>query len=304
MFTIHQAPVIQETIPSVNPKNVRLFIKREDLLHPVISGNKWRKLKYNLIAAKDSGETTLLTFGGAYSNHIHAVAGAASEYGFKSIGIIRGEAHLPLNPTLMAAQEMGMQLHYMDRTTYRQKQSTQVIKFLEDKFGKYYLIPEGGTNLFALKGAAEIVQGIENAYDYFCAACGTGGTVSGIISALDNQTRVIGYAVVKGEFHQEAVGNWLSAMGKPNLSNWQINTNYHFGGYAKFDEKLIDFINIFKKEHDIRLDPIYTGKLLYGVFAQIANGKFPEKSRVLAIHTGGLQGIKGFNLRFNNLINV
>ena len=304
MFTIDKSPLIQEIIPPDNPKNVRLFIKREDQLHPIISGNKWRKLKYNLIAAREAGESTLLTFGGAYSNHIHAVAGAAKEYGFKSIGVIRGEEHLPLNPTLQDAEDLGMQFHYLDRTRYRQKYTVEVINSLAEKFGRFYLIPEGGTNELALKGAAEIVEGIEQDYDYYCVACGTAGTVAGMICGLEGRAQVLGFSVLKGDFHQQEVINWLSALGQSSLNNWQINTDYHFGGYAKYDLQLIDFINNFKETQQIQLDPIYTGKMLFGVIDLIAGGEFPENSSILAIHTGGLQGIKGFNQRFNNLINI
>ena len=304
MLTPFKTPIIQEIIPEQNPNSVRLFIKREDFLHPVISGNKWRKLRYNLLAAKDAGETTLLTFGGAYSNHIHAVAGAAKEYGFKSIGIIRGEEHLPLNPTLLEAQEMGMEFYYLDRSTYRLKHTTAVIESLTEKFGKHYLIPEGGTNALALKGAAEIVTDIEKDYDYFCLACGTAGTATGIISGLGGESHVIGFSVLKGDFHQEEVKTWLSAIGRSGLNNWQINTDYHFGGYAKYDLRLINFINSFKKINNIPLDPIYTGKMLFGVIDLIARGEFRKNAKILAIHTGGLQGIKGFNQRFNNLLNI
>ena len=304
MLIPFKTPIIQEIFPEQNPNKVRLFIKREDSLHPVISGNKWRKLKYNLMAAKEAKETTLLTFGGAYSNHIHAVAGAAKEYDFKSIGIIRGEEHLPLNPTLQDAQDMGMQLHYLDRPTYRQKHTLEVTKLLAEKFGQFYLIPEGGTNELAIMGAAEIVTGIEKDYDYFCLACGTAGTATGIISGLAGEAHVIGFSVLKGNFHQQEVKTWLSTMGKSVLTNWQINTEYHFGGYAKYDIQLIKFIIEFKKNFDIQLDPIYTGKMFYGVMELIASSEFPENSRVLAIHTGGLQGINGFNQRFNNLLNT
>ena len=304
MLTPFKTPIIQEIIPEQNPNSVRLFVKREDFLHPVISGNKWRKLRYNLLAAKEAGETTLLTFGGAYSNHIHAVAGAAQEYGFKSIGIIRGEEHLPLNPTLLEAQEMGMEFHYLDRSTYRLKHTTEVVESLTKKFGKHYLIPEGGTNVLALKGAAEIVTGIEKEYDYFCLACGTAGTATGIISGLAGESHVIGFSVLKGNFHQEEVKTWLSTIGQSGLNNWQINCEYHFGGYAKYDMRLINFINSFKKTNNIPLDPIYTGKMLYGVIDLMARAEFPENTKILAIHTGGLQGIKGFNQRFNNLLNI
>lgn len=301
----------QEVIPEIheikldkNPKKVRLFLKREDQLHPIISGNKWRKLKYNLAEAKRLGYHTLLTFGGAYSNHIHATAGAAQEFGFKSIGVIRGEEHLPLNPTLKDAQDMGMRFHYMDRETYRRKHSSQVIEMLHDEMGEFYLVPEGGTNELALLGAEEIIDGQENQYDYFCAACGTAGTVTGIIMRLTGKSSVLGFSVLNGDFHKRDIKTWLKKTGKPNLKNWKINLDYHFGGYAKYNWDLIQFINDFKKEYNIPLDPVYTGKMMYGVIDLIKKGYFPEHSKILAIHTGGLQGIKGFNERFNNLIKV
>jgi 1-aminocyclopropane-1-carboxylate deaminase/D-cysteine desulfhydrase-like pyridoxal-dependent ACC family enzyme len=302
MFEIHESPVIQEIIPRSNPNKVRLFVKREDQLHAIISGNKWRKLKYNVLAAKEKGETTLLTFGGAYSNHIHAVAGVAKEHNFKSIGIIRGEEHLPLNPTLEDAGEMGMQFHYLDRTTYRVKSSNEVLALLKAKFGRFYLIPEGGTNELALKGAAEIVENIADDYNYFCLPCGTGGTAAGIINGLGGKSAVIGFSVLKGDFHEDEIRKWLKATGNSSLANWQVNTAYHFGGYAKYNQQLINFINDFRSNYDIPLDPIYTGKLFFGLMDMISIGKFPENSRVLAIHTGGLQGIYGFNQRFGKLI--
>lgn len=288
--------------PEDNPNKVGLYILREDLIHPIVSGNKWRKLKYNLLAARESGESTLLSFGGAYSNHIHALAAAAKETGLKSIGIIRGEEHLPLNPTLTDAKAMGMELHYMDRTSYRLKDSLKVFESLKQQFGKFYLIPEGGTNKLAIKGAAGIVENIENDYDYFCLACGTGGTTTGVISGLNGKGEVLGFSVLKGVFHHQEIKNWLEKIGQGKLNNWQINSDYHFGGYANFDNRLIMFINNFKKNHNIQLDPIYTGKMMYGVLDLIGRGKFRNNARILAIHTGGLQGIMGFNQRFGQLI--
>jgi len=297
-----KSPVITEVYPVLNPNKVRLFIMRDDLIHPLISGNKWRKLKYNLLAAREAGEATMLTFGGAYSNHIHAVAAAAKEYGYKSIGIIRGEEHLPLNPTLADAKAMGMAIHYIDRPTYRLKDTGEFLESLQQRFGKFYLIPEGGTNDLAIKGAAEIVAGIENEYDYFCLACGTGGTTTGIISGLNGKGEVLGFSVLKGNFHQLEIQSWLNKINKEKLANWQVDTEYHFGGYAKHSSGLIDFINKFKIEYNIQLDPIYTGKMMFGVFDLIRLGKFRKDTSVLAIHTGGLQGIKGFNERFGELI--
>lgn len=303
MFTLDQEPIIQEIKHDLKTDNVRLFVKREDLIHPVVSGNKWRKLKYNLEQAKKEKFNLLLTFGGAYSNHIHATAGAARQYGFRSIGIIRGEEHLPLNPTLKQATEMGMVLYYMDRSTYREKHSKKVIDDLRDLFGRFYLVPEGGTNELAIKGAAEIVRGIASEYDYFVSPCGTGGTLTGIITGLEGEKKALGMAVLKGGFLKDEVSQWLTQTGNQLLNNWTINDNYHFGGYAKFNDELIHFINAFKDRNKIPLDPIYTGKMMYGIVDLINNGYFSANSRILAIHTGGLQGIRGFNERFGKQIN-
>ncbi len=285
---------------------IRLLVKRDDLLHPDISGNKWRKLKYNLIHAKENGDGQLLTFGGAFSNHIAAVAAAGKTFHFKTIGIIRGEKVLPLNPTLSFAKACGMELHFIERRTFRKKNEPAFIENLSSKFGDFYLVPEGGTNCLALKGCEEIITEISTQItplpDYFCVACGTGGTVSGIISALNNEKKVIGFSVLKGDFIQNEVSTLLKNCHAHLLTNWQICNDYHFGGYAKFNPELVAFINNFKSEFDIPLDPIYTGKLFYGVFDLIRQGHFKKGTTIMFIHTGGLQGIRGFNQRFGDLI--
>ena len=304
MFTLDRDPPIQELKHGLSSTDARLFIKREDLLHPVVSGNKWRKLKYNLIEAKNANQKVLLTFGGAYSNHIHAVAGAARQYGFGSIGIIRGEEHFPLNPTLKEATELGMELYYLDRTTYREKHTAPVINDLKDLFGDFFLIPEGGTNELAVLGTSEIVKDIESDYDYVVSACGTGGTISGIISGLKSKAKAIGFAVLKGDFLTDEVNSLLRRSNNPDLKDWEINNDYHFGGYAKYNNELIHFINEFKDRFMIQLDPIYTGKMMFGIFDLLKSGYFPNGSRILTIHTGGLQGIRGFNQRYGDLVNV
>lgn len=304
MFTLAQEPIIQEVKLVRNPREIRLYIKREDMIHPVISGNKWRKLKYNFEQAKKEGYKTILTFGGAYSNHIHATAGAARQHGFRSIGIIRGEEHLPLNPTLKEAKELGMDLFYLDRSSYRDKHNHVVINDLNDLFGHFYLVPEGGTNVLAVKGAAEIVEGITKDYDYVVAACGTGGTISGIISGLKGNAEALGIAVLKGDFLIKDVKHLLEESGHTDHQKWRINNDYHFGGYAKFNQELVRFINEFRQSYKVPLDPVYTGKMMFGVMDLIKNDYFPKESRVLAIHTGGLQGTRGFNQRFGNLIDL
>ncbi len=305
-FFKHQPTPVQEIINTLlQSKGLRLLVKRDDQIHPWISGNKWRKLKYNLIRAREEDQATLLTFGGAYSNHIYATAAAGKAFGLETIGVIRGERIDPLNPTLQFAEQSGMQLHFINRSAYRQKNYPLFLEELKNHFGDFYLIPEGGTNELALKGGAELVgeveQQLDTMPDYWCVACGTGGTLAGLITGLKGRKKAVGFAVLKGNFHQKEISQLL---GRPIFANWQVSTKYHFGGYAKFELGLIDFINHFKKENNIQLDPLYTGKLFYGLFDLIKNNYFKRGSSILAIHTGGLQGIKGFNQRFGDLINT
>ncbi len=294
--------VIEDAV--IRDAGVRLIIKREDLIHPEISGNKWRKLKYNLIEAKKQMLSTLLTFGGAYSNHIYATAAAGILFGFKTIGIIRGEQPTKLNPTLLKAVENNMQLFFVNRTAYRDKK--ELLAQLSLDLESIYVIPEGGTNSLALKGCSEIVNEYDEKYkiNYWCTSCGTGGTLGGIITALSAQQRAIGFSALKGDFLQKEVERLLSDFNNNKYQNWSINTDYHFGGYAKFDETLVQFINEFKRKNKIQLDPIYTGKMFYGIYDLIKKGYFPKGSTIMALHTGGQQGIQGFNQRFGNLIDL
>lgn len=277
-------------------KGVKLFIKREDLIHPIVSGNKWRKLKYNLKEASALGHDCLLTFGGAYSNHIAAVAGAGKESGFKTIGIIRGEAHSPLNPTLDFATASGMKLFYLDRVTYRNKKEPEFLKQLENEHDPFYLIPEGGTNELAIRGCEEIIKEITQPFDVLCCPVGTGGTISGLISGLNGRKKIIGFSALKGEFPREEVNSLLKKYRK-SYSNWVINCDYHFGGYAKIKPELIDFILDFEAQHKIPIEPIYTGKMLYGIMDMIRKNEFKSGTTIVALHTGGLQGNAGFAFR-------
>lgn len=279
-------------------KQIKLFIKREDLTDEFISGNKFYKLKYNLIEAEKLGYKTLLTFGGAYSNHIHATAAAGRKYGFNTIGVIRGEEHLPLNPTLNSAQENGMTFKYLDRTSYRNKYDKNIIDELRNKFGDFYLIPEGGSNHLAIKGCAEIIPGITTNFNFVCSACGTGGTLAGLILGLNSKSFALGFSVLKGgEFLYQNIRSLLSYYQKENLNNFQINLDYHFGGYAKTNGELNKFCKTFEEQHNIPIEPIYTGKMFYGIYDLIKNNFFPANSTIIAIHTGGLQGLHGLKQR-------
>jgi 1-aminocyclopropane-1-carboxylate deaminase len=287
---IANTPIQEIKNSLLDRKQISLMIKREDLNHPVISGNKFRKLKYNLLKARELGENTLLTFGGAYSNHIYAVAGAGKAFGFKTIGIIRGEVHEPLNHTLAFAQSQGMDLVYMDRETYRNKKSTAFIEKLIDGFGDFYLIPEGGTNDLAIRGCEEIIEAIDLEFDVLATAVGTGGTIAGLISGLKGNKKVLGFSALKGDFLKGEVQDLLQSINQGHLDNWDINTDYHFGGYAKTKPELLEFINAFEQEFNIPLEPIYTGKMIFGLFDLIENDAFLPGTRILAVHTGGLQG--------------
>lgn len=279
-------------------QGVELWVKREDLLHPHISGNKWRKLKYNLQEARQQGHHTLLTFGGAYSNHIAATAAAGKEYGFRTIGIIRGEEHLPLNPTLSFATSCDMQLHYVSRERYRQKNDPDFLRELQQEFGDTYTLPEGGTNLLAVKGCTEIVSSLPISFSHICCAMGTGGTMAGIVAGLAGKQEALGFPALKGgAFLEEEVEELVQAYNGQCYGNWQLITDYHFGGYAKVKPELLAFMEAFTKQHRIPLEPVYTGKMMYGLFDLIRKGFFARGSRIVAVHTGGLQGNAGFNER-------
>jgi 1-aminocyclopropane-1-carboxylate deaminase len=276
------------------PNGIELFIKREDQLHPIISGNKFRKLKYNLAEAKRLGYKKLLTFGGAFSNHIVAVAGAGKEFGFETIGIIRGEElqeKIEENPSLSVAQQFGMKLVFVSRDAYRLKETPEFIKEMKSQFGDFYLLPEGGTNELAIKGCEEILSEDDIEFSHICSSIGTGGTISGIINSAASHQNIIGFSSLKGDFLQNDIAKFA------NQKNWTINCEYHFGGYGKVTNELIEFINSFYKQYEIPLDPIYTGKMMFGILDLIQKDFFPPNSKILAIHTGGLQGIAGMNLK-------
>jgi 1-aminocyclopropane-1-carboxylate deaminase/D-cysteine desulfhydrase-like pyridoxal-dependent ACC family enzyme len=269
---------------------VRLLVRREDLNHPFISGNKWWKLKYNLARALALGEDTLLTVGGAYSNHIFSVAAAAHALGLKSIGVIRGEETLPLNATLRFATGQGMNIHYVSRQAYREKSAPEFVERLRAQYGNFYFIPEGGTNELAVQGCRELGDQLikEVDFDIVCLPVGTGGTLAGIIQALRHDQQAIGFSVLKnGGFLEDEVRKWLGA--GVNAS-WRIETGFDFGGYAKDTRELRDFIRLQEETNQLPLDPIYTAKTLYGILELVRRGEVPRSTTVLMVHTGGLQG--------------
>ncbi len=280
-------------------QKVELFIKRLDKIPGESSGNKYFKLKYNLETAKAQGKTQILTFGGAFSNHIHASAIAAKAHGLRSIGVIRGELVYPLNPTLVAAKENGMIFHPMSRSLYKEKYKVQHLKEWMDIYGDYYLIPEGGTNELAIQGTREILDEVDTAFDFICVPIGTGGTFAGLYASAKSHQKVLGFSALKGEFIHQEIRELLAHHKLVGNKEYKLFSNYHFGGYGKISGDLIQFIRNFSDSSAIPLDPIYTGKMMYGIFDLIEQGFFPKNSRILAIHTGGLQGIAGMEQRFN-----
>jgi 1-aminocyclopropane-1-carboxylate deaminase len=285
--------------PSAERQGVRLLLWRDDLVSPALPGNKARKLKYNLRQAWADGHTRLLTFGGAYSNHLAAVAAAGQHYAFETIGLVRGEEHLPLNPTLARCVADGMALHYLDRTTYRQRNDPAFLAALRRQHGPVYLLPEGGTNSLALPGVAELIGELRlhTDFDAVAVAVGTGGTLAGLSLGLAEASypaRALGIAALKGaDFLQADVDALLAAAGMPE-AKYELHTDYHFGGYAKLPVELRAFIQQFEADYGVLLDPIYTGKLLFGVLDLIEKGHFARGSTVVAIHTGGQQAWAGF----------
>lgn len=289
-------------LPILEEKEVTLCIKREDQIHPFVSGNKFRKLKYNIAKAKEQQKSTLLTFGGAFSNHIAATAIAGKLSGFKTIGVIRGDElgidldkTLAQNETLREAFKNGMKFKFVSRLVYKQKTEKTFIEELQKEFGDFYLVPEGGTNELAIKGCKEILTKEDEKFDYICSAIGTGGTISGLIESVKEHQKIIGFPALKGSFLEEEIQQFVKRIG-----NWNLESEYHFGGYGKFNTELIRFINEFKKNTNIPLDPIYTGKMMFGILEKVKKDEFPRNTKILAIHTGGLQGIAGVNQKLKN----
>ncbi len=290
MIVSEKIPLERISNDFISSSGVHLYVLRLDKVHPQISGNKWYKLKYNLEEAKKQKKETLLTYGGAYSNHIAATAAAGKEFGFKAIGIIRGdELSDEENPTLRFAKECEMELYFVSREDYGDK---KIPTSLTQRLSSFYVLPEGGTNELAVKGCSEILSLVDIPFDYVCCPVGTGGTIAGIISSLKGNQKAIGFSVLKGgEFLKENVAKYFNPPCPPlKGGEWIINLDYHFGGYAKHTPQLLKFISDFEKQNQIPLEQVYTGKMMFGIYDMIKQNYFPKNSTIIAIHTGGLQG--------------
>ncbi|MBW4677218.1 MAG: pyridoxal-phosphate dependent enzyme [Desmonostoc geniculatum HA4340-LM1] len=317
MSLIFVPPFIQQINSKIaREAGVNLSVLRLDVMHPWVNGNKWFKLKYNLLEAKQKNFTRLLTFGGAYSNHIYATAAAGNLLGFHTIGVIRGEEKLPLNPTLSFAVQQGMELVYLSRQMYRQRNTTALDEYLRQRFGEVFIIPEGGNNLNGVRGCTEIISEAMPtagyAFDYICVACGTATTLAGIALSLHEGQKAIAFPVLKngaflGEEIEKLLTNYLaSGKASPYSSpaSWELMCDYHFGGYAKVNQELLRFSQEFGEAHGVPLDYVYTAKMFYGVMDLLQQGFFGEGKSLLLVHTGGLQGNVGMEERLQKISQI
>ncbi len=292
---LNELPVVSLNMKQAEMRDVGVHLLRLDQINQRVSGNKWFKLKYNLEKAKVQGGKAVLSFGGAYSNHIHALAWAGQVLGIKTIGIIRGESDYASNPTLTDAARWGMELHFVTRAEYKQRKDADFLQGLRDRFGDPFIVPEGGSNALAVKGTAEIVnQSLIQKYgiDNIVLACGTGGTLAGV-AASQPSVNIVGIPVLKGaKFLKDDISMLLESAGYSDVNNWVLDYNGHFGGYAKTSPELLAFISMMDDDYDLPLDQIYTGKMMLRLIELIEEGFFTEGSQILALHTGGLQGLR------------
>lgn len=287
--SFNASPITPISHPLLQHHNIKLSIKRDDLLHPVISGNKWRKLKYGLIHAINRQADTLISMGGSHSNYLHALAYVGNKLHLNTIGIIRGEQPAQLNPTLTDMRAWGMDLRFISRSDYLIYRTYKKTGDVPGLTANEYWFPEGGASQFGLPGVSELVAEINEPYDYLSVACGTGTTLAGLIGASTGQ--ILGFAALKNaDYLRDDIKQLLSQ----NYSNWQLITDYHCGGFAKINPELVRFIQDFEQITTVPLEPIYTGKMLYGLFDLIGKGYFKSGQRIIALHTGGLQGNRGF----------
>ncbi len=273
--------------PILDEHKIELHIKRDDLVHPVISGNKWRKLKYTLLYALTQGHDHLVSMGGAYSNHLHALAYVGHKLNIKTTGLVRGEQPEEENKTLSDLRKWGMTLKFVSRSDFRELRKNRTHN---DKLQKLYggfWIPEGGSNEYALNGISEIVKEIDMDFKTLALACGTGTTLAGLAKSIPDESRVLGFSALKGGgFLEKDIKKLLR---KNSRHNWSVNFDYHFGGLAESNDELTSFIDEFQSRTNIPLEPIYNGKMLFGLFDLIKNGRFKKEQPIIAIHTGGLQ---------------
>ncbi len=288
--------------PIFKKHDLQVYIKRDDLIHPIISGNKWRKLKGNIAHAQAIHATGILSFGGAYSNHIHALAYACHQQGLPVVGIIRGEPHYQNNFTLSWARYWGMKLVFVDRKTYRCRDEVSFLDELAKRYPNYFIIPEGGTNEYALSGVAEVITelNLQGEFDTLMVPVGSAGTLSGLISADENQHNILGVAVLKDSNYLLENINRLLGSSAARFDKWQLLEEFHRGGYAKFTSDDLEQLRHFISTTGIPLEPVYSGKMVLALLDLASKGYFDKHHKILLLHTGGIQGLGGLAER--NLI--
>ncbi|AMO68043.1 1-aminocyclopropane-1-carboxylate deaminase [gamma proteobacterium BDW918] len=278
-------------------KGVTVDILRLDKMHALAPGNKWFKLALNLSAAKAAGAETLLSFGGAFSNHLHALAAIAQDQGLAAVACVRADAGRDLSPTLQDAVAWGMHLHFLSRSDYRRRHDVGFVAELASQYKHPYLIPEGGANVLGAQGCRDIVELIPgNGRDYNAVvlACGTGTTLAGVSAQIADGVQLIGIPVLKAQAYMAADIQRLQLALDHHRANWSLDHRFHGGAYARLSAPLLEFMLGFEARYGIRLDPVYTAKMAYAVDCMINNGEFAEGARVLLIHSGGLQGRRGY----------
>ena len=276
----------------------KVYVKRDDLIHPIISGNKWRKLKYNLEYYNSIYKKGIVSLGGAYSSHILALSYLCKVNSIKCVLLVRGEQPHPLNDILRKCLSYGAIIEYIIRKDY--KNPKWIKKYVEENYNDFFFIPEGGSNFYGIKGCQNIAKEIENDFDYIFCEVGTGATFSGIVSSLNKSQSCFGVVVLKGAttIGENISKNFEFELKKPFSKNWILNHDYHLGGYAKYNEDLILFMREFYKITSLKTDPIYSGKMFYGLVDQLKNNKILENKKIIALHSGGLSGIEGFEKRY------
>ncbi|MBN1006823.1 1-aminocyclopropane-1-carboxylate deaminase/D-cysteine desulfhydrase [Amphritea pacifica] len=299
-----EIPVEKVLLPEFEQAGVQLDLLRLDLIHPLISGNKWFKLKYALEAVQASDCHRVLSFGGAWSNHLHALAYAGYELGIETIGVIRGERPAQLSATLMDAVGWGMTLEFVSRNQYRNKYDEQFNTALQQKYGDFHCLPEGGSGEWVVAGCREIIS-LFKATDYqlICCACGTGGTLAGLIAEKPEGVELLGVPVLKGaEFLYHDIRQMLARAEERDPGGWLLDLSSHEGGYARVSVELVDALRHFRECSGIELEPVYSGKAFLALQRKLARGELPPGSRVMLIHTGGMQGLRGMQDRLSKTL--
>ena len=295
MFNFNKIVSVNQEIslPILKKYNKKIYFKREDLIHPIISGNKFRKLKYNIKEAQKINKTHIISFGGAYSNHLLALSYVGKLYGLSTVGIIRGDELLKkkLNSTLQKCNDFGMKFIYVSREDYRKRNQKKYIDSLQKLYKNSFIIPEGGTNYLGVKGCEEILTKKDEFFDVICCPVGSGGTVSGLINSKNINQKILGFSALKASGINNVISNFV------NNNNWELYDDVFFGGYSKVDNKLVSFINETYVNTGILLDPIYNSKMLFRIINLILNNKWPFGDKILIINTGGLQSVYEMNLK-------